>query len=370
MEEENDLNMDMFMEIDGADEIFGESEEIELEENNTPSGDDQDEDLNEDPEKVVLDNEDPDDGIDADEELDDEDESSSSNPNLFKSLSQLLQEKGLISSEDLNVTDEDSFVDLFKKEIEKNEYSDITELQKEYLLKLRDGIPHEKAIKDITQTDQLGQVTNELLEQDADLRQRVIYQDFINRGYSEEKATKLVQRSLELDVDLEDAQDAMSSIREFSKARMDRENEELKNQKLAQEKTREDNIKKITKEIESIKEIIPGYEVSENVKNKIKDNMFKVIGENPDNNMPENSLMKYQRENPIEFDKKLYYLFTITNGFNNFDSIKQETQSRALQDLEKAYKSTTKINDPGSPAYLQDPESYLIDLKGDEIVVD
>lgn len=368
MEEEN-LNMDMFIEVDSADEYFAEETEIENEEIIDTGSENPELNQNEgleDPEEVVLDK-DPD---EIKEEVKDDDiDDPSSNPNLFKSLATLLKEKSLISSDDLDVTDEDSFVELFKKEIERNEYSDLSDYQKEYLKNIREGIPHEKAVRDITQLDQLNTISEDILEEDVELRKRVIFQDFVNRGYSEEKANKLVQRSLEMEVDMEDALDAISSIKEFTKERIDKENLLLKQQKDLQEKEREDNIKKITKEIESLTEVIPGYKVSDNVKNKIKENMFNVVGENPVTKQPENQLMKYQRTNPVDFDKKLYYLFTLTNGFTNFENIKQETQSRALQDLEKAYNSTTKITDPGSPAYLQDPNSYLLDL-GDEIVVD
>jgi len=365
MEDDNDLNMDMLIEVDGELNPFTDEEVIDEKKPVKPTEENQDEDLI-DSESVVEDN-DIEDDIDEDSEGDD---TSSSNPNLFKSLATLLKEKALISSEDFEVSDEDSFVELFKKEIEKNELSDLSEIQKSYLNQIREGIPHEKVTKDLQQLDQLNTVTDEVLDSDSDLRKRVIFQDFVNRGYSEEKANKHVQRSLELDVDVEDAKEAMLSIREFTQARMDKENLKIKSDSDIQEKTKEDNIKKITKEIESIKEIIPGYAVSDNIKTKIKDNMFKVIGDNPITNQPENSLMKFQRENPLDFDKKLYYLYTITNGFKNFDSIKQDSQSKAIQDLESAFNSTTKMNDPGSPSYLQDPDSYFIDLKGDEIVVD
>ena len=370
MEEDNDLSMDMFIDVEGDINPFIEDEDID---NDNPPVDgdnnNQDEDQDIDPEKVVED-QDLQDEIDDNDEESEDDNTSSSKSNLFKSLAALLKEKALISSEDFEVEDEDSFVELFKKEIEKSEYSDLDDNQKNYLKQTREGIPHEKVTKDLRQLDQLNTVTNDALESDPELRKRVIYQDFVNRGYSDEKATKLVQRSLELDVDFEDAEEAIASIREFTQQRMEKENFEIQEGLKNQEKIKEDNINKIQKEIDSIKEIIPGYEVSENIKNKIKKNMFDVVGDNPTNNQPENSLMKFQRENPVDFDKKLYYLFTITNGFKSFDSIKQDTQSKAIQDLEAAFNSTTKINDPGSPAYLQDPDSYFIDLKGDEIVVD
>ena len=326
------------------------------------------EDDNSDPEGVVGDSNEDD--VDGDDSNADNADDSSSNPNLFSSLAALLSEKGLISTTESEVTDEDTFIELFKSEIKKSEFADLTDIQKEYLENIRNGIPHEKVEKDISDISRLESITEDMIESDAELRQRIIYQDFVNRGFNDEKARQYLQRSIDLEQDLEDAKDAMNSIKEFTNERITKENQQLAEQRAELQKLEEKRLNSIKNKIKTTDEIIKGFTITDSVKEKIQKNMFEVVGTDPNSNQSENSLMKYRRENPEEFDHKLYYLFTITNGFQNFDSLVKNTKSKALKDLERAVQSNTKITDPGSPAYLQDPESYSIAIDGHDIVVD
>lgn len=285
-------------------------------------------------------------------------------PNIFSSLAALLKEKNLLSSPDSEIETEEDFVNAFKKQIESSEYSDLTDRQKEYLKALREGIPEEDVKQHISNVEQLNSITEDVIKEDANLRQRLIYNDLLNKGFSEEKAAKHVQRSVQMEEDLEDAKDALESIKQYNQAQFDKQKETLAQKKEREAKEQEQRVKRIKDKIKSTEEIIKGYKISDNVKEKIEQNMFKIVGKN-ENGVEENSLMKYARENKDDFDLKLYYLFTITNGFQDFSSIEKTKNTKILSDLERAMKSSTKIKDPSTPTYLQDPESY-IDIQGHE----
>tara|TARA_R110000772_G_scaffold8692_1_gene28792 strand:- start:5535 stop:6656 length:1122 start_codon:yes stop_codon:yes gene_type:complete len=360
------LDMDMFIDIPEEDTSFV-LEEDEDEEIESPQ-DNPDEDLNEDPEKVVEEESSKKEENDDDDEEKGDEPDSSSNPNLFKSLTELLHQKSLLSSLDSDVETEDDFVNVFTKELDTQIDKLLVErFGEENAHFVKQGVPLEKVQKNNEEFKQLESITNETISSDPELQKRILYQDFINRGYDEQKAVKYVNRSLELDAGEEDALEAIESIRERQTERVNLENQKILEQKTAQDKAREDNIKLITKEIDNMTEVISDFPVSKNVKAKVKEAMFNVVGSNPDTGESENTLMKYRRENPVEFDKKLYYLFTVTNNFENFDLLNSSSKSKAIKDLEKAFHSTTAIKDPGAPSYLQDPNSYEIDLKGDEI---
>ena len=49
------------------------------------------------------------------------------------------------------------------------------------------------------------------------LRKQLIYQDYINRGFSKERATREVKRSFDSGSDLEDAKEALESNINFFK---------------------------------------------------------------------------------------------------------------------------------------------------------
>jgi hypothetical protein len=58
-------------------------------------------------------------------------------------------------------------------------------------------------------------------EKGETLRKNLIYQDFVNRGYSKERAAKEVQKSLKGGTDIEDAKEALSSNKEFFQEQYD-----------------------------------------------------------------------------------------------------------------------------------------------------
>lgn len=65
--------------------------------------------------------------------------------------------------------------------------------------------------------------------------------------------------------------------------------------------------------------------------------MNDVVSKNPYTGELENKLMKSRREDPLNFDLKLYYLYELTNGFSSFKNIVNNTKSKAVKDLEKHY---------------------------------
>ena len=54
-------------------------------------------------------------------------------------------------------------------------------------------------------------------QEGENLRKQLIYQDFMNRGYTKERAIKEVQKSFNAGTDIEDAKDALTSNRDYYK---------------------------------------------------------------------------------------------------------------------------------------------------------
>ena len=70
-----------------------------------------------------------------------------------------------------------------------------------------------------TVLDNLDNISEETLKDESDesvnLRKSLIYQDFINRGYSKERAEKEVTKSMNAGSDIEDALDALESNKQY-----------------------------------------------------------------------------------------------------------------------------------------------------------
>lgn len=91
------------------------------------------------------------------------------------------------------------------------------------------------------------------------LRKDLIYQDFINRGYSKERATREVQKSFNAGTDIEDAKEALKSNMDYFK---DKYNELINDAKLEaaeEEKERKEKAEKLKTSILNDKEVLGTY---------------------------------------------------------------------------------------------------------------
>lgn len=361
-EENNELELDMSS--FGEDiEFFEPTEEIENIDQNNPDKDqenDQQDDSKDDQQDDQDQNSDPDkEESVADKgkpEKDDSDESESSSQKLYSSLASALAEEGIVSSLEDPIKSPEDLFNLIRNEIKKNEFSDLNETQKEYLEALRSGVPVEEYKQVKSFESKLEQITKENLEESEELRKSIIMQDYMNQGISQEKAEKLAQRSIDLNEDINDSIEALESVKNFTKSKLQERIQKQKEQEALMIKKQQDDLKALKKQVENLKEIIPGIQINEKVKNQVYDSMTKTVGTTKDGK-PLNALTKARMENPTDFTIKLHYLFNLTNGFKNFDKVVKTSKSKAVKELDDLLKGNTFI-----PSGQQSQENMDFDI--------
>ena len=114
--------------------------------------------------------------------------------------------------------------------------------------------------------------------------------------------------------------------------------------------------KQLKKSVYDTKELIKGQSINKVFQDKVYNSMTKIVSKSPDGN-PENALMKQRREDPVDFDTKLYYVYELTKGFKDFSKFTASAKSSAIQDMERALQNNS-INNSETPGFLQDNESY------------
>lgn len=193
------------------------------------------------------------------------------------------------------------------------------------------------------------------------LRENLIYQDFINRGFSEDRAKRETAKSFNAGSDIEDAKEALESVKSFYKDKYKNIITENKT-KIESDKAAEiTKHKKIETSILKDKEIIPGIELNEATRKQIADNLYKPVHTDKNGNKISN-IQKFQNENPEEFMSKLAVIFTLTNGFKDFSKIvtpivNKETK-KAINMLDRQLNNPS--NSTGSPSFfngIQDENS-------------
>lgn len=289
-------------------------------------------------------------GSDDNEQEETEDTSSSkkgTSPNFYSSIAKALKEEGIFPDleDDDEIKDAEGFKELIQKQIDDG----LNEAQKRINEALGSGMePNRIRLYEET-LNSLQNTTEEMIsaedEQGENIRKQLIYQDFINRGYSQQRAEKEVNKSINAGTDIEDALDALESNKQFFKQQYDNELKGLKDQK----KANEDKIKKemdtITKSIMNDNKIFGDVQIDKNTRQKIVDNLFKLSETDKETGKRITSIEKYQKENRTDFYKNLGIVFTLTNGFKDLNGllkgkVKKEV-SKGLRELEHTLRGTS-----------------------------
>lgn len=296
---------------------------------------------------------------DSSEEVDEEDvedeggDGGESSSNLYSSLAAFVHEQGLLPSLDINLKDiksADDFANVFNKELDiqaelrLNNYLENLDLNKIGVAK--------QEIKD------LNTLNVDILKNDIDLAKRIIYDDYLNQGLDEKKANRMLNRLIDLGEDaiLEDASESLESLKEFKAREIERETQSYK-ERLEADKIQQAKLdEQMKKTIYESKDLIAGLKPNKALQDKVYKSINDIVGKSPDGTF-ENKFMKERRENPLEFEIRMYHFYELTNGFKDLSKISTTAKSSAVKDLEKIARQT-KLKDNGTPLWQQDANTY------------
>lgn len=284
-------------------------------------------------------------------------------PNFYSSIAKALKEEGIFPDLDNDeVKDADSFKDLIQKTIDDR----LDATQKRINEALNVGIPADDVRAYENTLRGLKSVTDEQLEEENEqaenLRKQLIYQDFINRGYSQQRATKEVNKSINAGTDIEDAKDALQSNIEFFQQQYDGKVNEAKTKAEEYKKAEQAEFDKMSKSILEDSKAFGDVTVDKATRKKILDNIAKPIYTDPKTGQQLSAVQKYQMENKTDFIKNVALVYTLTNGFTDFNGlfkgkVKKEV-NKGLRELEhKLRGNSSKTFDGNLKLMNESPET-------------
>lgn len=347
MEEDDEIGMSM----------FGGGQELNF--NFTPQEDDTSKENDNDNVDITLENNNDQVENDSSEEVDEEDvddeggDEGESSSNLYSSLAAFVHEQGLLPSLNIDtkkIKTADDFASAFNKELE---------IQAE--LKLNnylDNLDLDKIGSVKREINDLNTVSSDSLREDIDLAKRIILEDYLNQGLDEKKANRMLNRLTDLGEDaiLEDAQDSLESLKEFKNRQIEKETESYK-QRLEQDKVEQAKLdEQMKKTIYESKDLITGLKPNKTLQDKVYNSINTIIGKSPTGEF-ENKFMKERRENPLDFEIRMYHFYELTNGFKDLSKISSTAKSSAVKDLEQIARKTN-FKDNGVPLWAQDDNTY------------
>ena len=279
--------------------------------------------------------------------------STSPNKNFFSSVAKAFAEEGIFpdlnEDEVANINTAESFREIIDKQIQ----SQLSERQKRADEALNAGLEPDDIRKYENTLSYLEEVTDNKLEEETtegeELRKRLIYQDYINRGFSQERATKEVKRSIDSGNDIEDAKEALNSNKEYFKSQYDKLLDDAKEEQKKYEQERKNQAEQLKKSIIEEKKVFGDIEVDKPTRQRIFDNLSKPIYKDEETGTYMTALQKYQHDNPNEFIKNVSTIFTLTDGFKNLNKLVKGKVNKEIKkgfrDLENALNNTARTSD-------------------------
>ena len=290
--------------------------------------------------------------------------------NFYSSIAKALKEEGIfpdLDNEGLSkVKDPEDFRDLIDQQIK----AGLDERQKRIDEALNAGVEPTEIRKYENTINFLDSIKEENISDEGDkgekLRKDLIYQDFINRGYSKERATREVQKSFNAGTDIDDAKEALKSNIDFFRDKYDELVNDAKSEAEQEERERKEQAVKLKSSILNDKDVFGDLSVDKSTRQKIYDNIAKPVYKDPETGEYFTAIQKYEMENRTDFLKNIGLLFTLTDGFKNLDGlvkgkVKKEVK-KGLRELEHTLNNTARTSD-GNLKFVsgvdEDPESFI-----------
>lgn len=305
---------------------------------------------------------------DTEEKEDTDPDKGSTSPKFYSSIAKAFAEEGIFPDLDeetiSKVETPEDFRDLIEQQIKAN----LDERQKRIDEALGVGVEPE-AIRQyegaLNYLDSLKEdsITAET-EEGEKLRKQLIYQDFINRGYSKERASREVQKSLNGGTDIDDAKEALKSNKDFFQTKYKELVEDAKKEEEKAVAKRKEQAEKLKTSILTDKKVFGELEIDKATRQRIYDNIAKPVYKDPETGETLTAIQKYEMENRTDFLKNLGLIFTLTDGFKTLDGlvkgkVRKEVK-KGFRELENTLNNTARTSD-GNLNYASgvDSESFI-----------
>ena len=307
-------------------------------------------------------------GSEDNKEQEDTSSKEETSPNFYSSIAKTFAEDGVF--QDLNdealskVNDAESFIDLMEKQIQ----SKLDEKQQRIDQALNAGIEPTQVQKFESNMKVLNSITDEAISEEGEkgenLRKNIIYEDYIQKGFSKERAIKAVERSITAGTDIEDAKEALQSCKDQVTKAYNDAIKEAKEEKANEEKELREQAEALKKSILSDKKPFGDLELDKNTRQRVFDAISKPVFTDPETGDKLTAIQKFEADNHNDFMKYVGLTYVLTDGFKSLDGlvkgkVKKEI-GKGLKELEHTLNNTAR-NSNGTLKFASgvgsDPES-------------
>ena len=292
--------------------------------------------------------------------------------NISSSIAEALVDEGVLqtlSKERLaEIKDAESLIAAYREDMDNQVESRLDDITKRVHHALTYGVEPTKIQQYEQWIKTLDSVTEDILEgeeeQNENYRKNLIYRNYIAKGFDEEEALEMTNRSIESGKDVDDAKKALSSLRKYyQKAYNDEINEAKRDYEkhVASQKKQLEDLK--TSILEDKENFYEQFEIGKTARQKILDVVAKPSVTDGDKKIT--PLQKFIKDDPNKANKIIGTLYVLTDGFTKFDGIykgavKKEVR-KSVENLERVLKQSQPAD--GSMKYMSGVTDNTDDFK-------
>lgn len=297
-------------------------------------------------------------------------DSGTSPNNFYSSIANAMAVDGIFPNltEDVikKAADAEAFSDLIEQEVNAR----LDDRQQRISKALENGVEPNDIKKYENTLSYISSITDAQISEEGDrgeqLRRNLIYQDFINKGMSPDKAQKLTERSIDAGNDIDDAKDALQSNREFFSNAYNTLLKDAEEKAAEEKQARSKQAAQLKDDILKGKQLMGDMDISSDVRKKAFDNITKPVYKDPETGDYLTAIQKYEMEHRTDFLKYAGLIYTLTDGFKDFNSfvkgkVKKEVR-KGLKELEHTLNNTSRDQNGNLRMVAnrkEDPNSYL-----------
>ena len=287
---------------------------------------------------------------DNNKEKEDTSSKEGTSPNFYSSIAKTFAEDGVFQNLDeealSKVSDAESFLDLVEQQVQ----SKLDEKQKRIDQALNAGIEPTQIQRFENNMKILNSITEDSISEEGEkgenLRKNIIYEDYIQKGFSKERAIKAVERSIAAGTDIEDAKEALQSCKDQVNKAYNDAIKKAEEEKANEEKELKEQAEALKKSILSDKKPFGDLEIDKSTRQRVFDAISKPVFTDPETGERLTALQKYEADNHNDFMKYVGLTYVLTDGFKSLDGlvkgkVKKEV-GKSLKELEHTLNNTAR----------------------------
>lgn len=248
---------------------------------------------------------------------------------VYTGLGTILEDSGVFGKGETPITSKEDLTARMEQEVA-SRVSDKNKKIEEYMTA---GVAYETVNRIQSAIDEAEAITEQHLESNEGLVQSLIISGLVNKGISEEDAAGYYNMFKENGKHIQEANKALIERKQTLSSMFNSEIKKAADAKIALKEEKKKEAENLVKSLESGE--ILGRKITSPVVDRLKRTLNTVVGYT-DKGEPLNAYMKYKLENPVEFERNILYLYTLTDGFKDLKALDRNAETRVSRKLKNA----------------------------------